>query len=183
MFRQFLATRAPEDRERIGRLAALVPEPEALFVYTPDEFVAMARAVRGDVLEPEDVRQDIGEYCRFVAAAAGTGRTALEQLRAVGRVRSDAQEPHVVSYGHVRFDERLPSLCSRGITEIVGEAGVGKTQWCMQLLVTAQLTSSGAVVYLSTKPFAAIEVVAAGLTPSASRRLRRSSATSWRRRA
>jgi DNA-repair protein XRCC3 len=69
--------------------------------------------------------------------------SAWEQLQTERETR--------ISLGCPILDKALGGGIGLGITEICGEAGVGKTQFALQLSYTAQLKRGGCVAFISTE--------------------------------
>ena len=99
--------------------------------------------------------------CRRVAQACCPEAQTVEQLLA-----RRAGEAHHLVFGLRPLDDALRGGAPAGcITELVGQAGLGKTQLCKQLAVSAQLPvlyggMGGSVVYIDTeKKFSAARLV------------------------
>ncbi|GAB1220951.1 hypothetical protein ENUP19_0061G0111 [Entamoeba nuttalli] len=118
-------------------------EPDLLFVKSFDELIALCQKHKQSI-KPNIVRSFLINYSSFVSNELVQERSALELLEAINTP---------LSYGIVSFDKYFPSLQPSGIIEIAGEAGAGKSQICMQIIVLATLCYKIPCYYICDKRF------------------------------
>ncbi|KAF9580928.1 DNA repair protein xrcc3 [Lunasporangiospora selenospora] len=149
---------------------------EDLLLYTPPAIADDGPSSRYKRHQPAK-GTSISNYDRLMGLTADEITLAYDQASAYvfetriayGTALDLYQEEDWLTLGDDVLDRALggSGIMTRGITEIAGESAVGKTQFCLQLCLTAQLPKEcggldGSVVWLSTEgkfPYSRLETM------------------------
>ncbi|ELP94450.1 hypothetical protein EIN_047430 [Entamoeba invadens IP1] len=143
MIAQFKGNLTKQQQDVIDVLAAGVEDPDLLFLTSIDELCGIYSEKYG-TMNQEEIVDLIKQYSLYVSQETLQRQSISNLLRV---------EPTKLKYGISLFDQYFPTLKPEGIIEIAGEAGAGKSQLCIQIMVVSEVMYTMPCYYITDQPF------------------------------